>query len=319
MLPMLPITLLTLGATAALASASNPARIEIDLVFPKGKTTYNNMTVPPVVFALQNAPTAKVFDYQINWEINGDRPAFFAAGSFASDSWQKQFNYTAGNVGILADSTYWGGNIKAGEYTLSWEYSTTTCTDKGDTMLIETGNVRTGRVKFTIVDDGSGADDLFSGCPQYLGAITAKDPSDSCPELVSGEDGKPDPCQAKMNKKQIACLESYFKGKTDMDACTAAFDDIKPGDKVEWEYAKEARKAGRHAGDDRPVKPSSGWSGSSSSSGSSTSESESEDTSDDTSEGDDSETGKTQKSIGAVVRPGLWVLSAIVIAGTVLY
>ncbi|PLN79958.1 hypothetical protein BDW42DRAFT_171897 [Aspergillus taichungensis] len=314
MLAMLPIALLALGVPAALASAPNPARIEIDLVFPQAKTTYNNMTGPPVVFALQNAPTATFFEYTISWEINGDRPAFFAAGSFASDSWEEQFNYTAGDVGILADSTYWGEKIEAGEYTLSWEYSTTTCTDKGDSVLIRTGNVRTGSVKFTIVDDGNGADELFSGCPQYLGAITAKDPKDSCPELVPGEDGKPDPCQAKMNEKQIACLKSYFKGKTDMNACAAAFDDIKPGDKVEWQYAKEARKAGRHAGDDTPVESGFGSSGSSSSSGSSTSDN----TSADTSKGDDEKTANTEESIAVVVRPGLSVL-AIVIAGIVLY
>ena len=304
MLAMLPIALLALGVPAALASASSPARIEIDLVFPKGKTTYNNMTGPPVVFALQNAPTATFFEYTIDWEIKGNQPSFFASGMFASDSWEKQFNYTAGDVGILAASTYWGEEIKAGEYTLSWEYSTTTCTDKGDSTLIKTGNVRTGSQKFTIVEDGSGADELFSGCPQYLGAITAKDPSDSCPELVSGEDGKPDPCQAKMNEKQIACLESYFKGETDMDACAAAFDDIKPGDKVEWEYAKEARKAGRHAGDEMPIVSGSSSSGSSSTSGSSTGENE--------------DTEKTEESVAAVVRPGLSML-AIVIAGTVLY
>ena len=304
MLAMLPIALLALGVPTALASASKPARIEIDLVFPKGKTTYNSMTVPPVVFALQNAPTATFFGYTINWEISGDQPAFSEAGTLASDSWQKQFNYTAGDVGILADSTYWGQNIKAGEYTLSWEYSMTTCTGKGNTIFINTGNVRTGSVNFTIVEDGSGADELFSGCPQYLGAITAKDPSDSCPELISGEDGKPDPCQAKMNEKQIACLKSYFKGETDMDTCAAAFDDIKAGDKVEWEYAKEARKAGRHAGDEMPIEFGSSSSGSSSTSGSSTGENE--------------DTEKTEESVAAVVRPGLSML-AIVIAGTVLY
>ncbi|PLB34224.1 uncharacterized protein BDW47DRAFT_134441 [Aspergillus candidus] len=315
MLPMLlPIALLALGAPAALAKASNPGRIEIDLVFPKGKTTYNEMTVPPVVFALQNAPTAAFFRYTINWEINGDQPSFFASGSFDSDSWQKQFNYTAGDVGILADSTYWGEDIKAGEYTLSWEYSTTTCTDRGDSILIKTGNVRTGSVRFRIVEDSSGTDELFSGCPQYLGAITAKDPSDSCPELVSGEDGKPDPCQAKVNEKQIACLESYFKGETNMDSCTAAFDDIKSGDKVEWKYAKEARKAGRHAGDDEPMGSSAGGSSSSSS----TSDSASENTSENTNQGDDSDSDTRKKSIGAVMRPGLSVLGAIVIAGTVL-
>lgn len=227
------------AAVAATPESSNPVGIELDVVFPRN-TTYNNMTTPPIVFALQNAPTAVFFEYRLDWELNSDDTHFFLTGSFDEINYFRKFNYTSGTTALLVDSAYWDQRLDAGTYTLSWSYTTTTCDDKGDSTLIRTGDVAAGKLYFTVVNDGSGSKLSFTECPEYLGNITAKNASDSCPSLIHGG-GEPQPCDAKLNEKQVKCLGTYFEGQTDVAACEAGFDNIKAGDKVEWQYANKTR------------------------------------------------------------------------------
>ncbi|KAJ5238053.1 hypothetical protein N7489_008144 [Penicillium chrysogenum] len=244
------ILLLCFGFRAAVAATpdlSNPVGIELDVVFPRN-TTYNNMTTPPIVFALQNAPTAVFFEYRLDWELNSDDAHFFLAGSFDEINYFKKFNHTSGTTALLVDSAYWDQRLDAGTYTLSWSYTTTTCDDKGDSTLIRTGDVAAGELYFTVVNDGSGSKLSFTECPEYLGNITAKSASDSCPSLIH-RGGEPQPCDAKLKEKQVKCLGTYFEGQTDVDACEAGFDDIKAGDKVEWKYANQTRNAHSHTSD----------------------------------------------------------------------
>ncbi|CAG8886885.1 unnamed protein product [Penicillium egyptiacum] len=235
------------ASVAATADLSNPAGIELDVVFPRN-TTYNNMTTPPIVFALQNAPTAVFFEYRLDWKLNSDDAYFFLAGSFDEINYFSKFNYTTGTTALLVDSAYWDQRLDAGTYTLSWTYTTTTCDDQGDSTLIRTGDVASGELYFTVVNDGSGSKLSFMGCPEYLGNITAKKTSDSCPSLIH-RGGEPQPCNAELNEKQVKCLDTYFEGQADMDACEAGFDDIKTGDKVEWKYANQTRNAHSHTSD----------------------------------------------------------------------
>lgn len=226
---------------AATTNPSSQVGIEVDVIFPRN-TTYNNMTTPPIVFALQNAPTAVFFEYRLDWEVNSDDAHFFLAGSFDEVNYFNKFNYTSGTTALLVDSAYWDEKLDAGSYSLSWSYTTTTCDDQGDSTLIRTGHVASGDLYFTVVDDGSGSKLSFTECPEYLGNITAKSASEPCPSLIH-TGGEPQPCNAKLNEKQVKCLDTYFDGQTDMDACTAAFSDIEAGDKVEWKYANQARNA----------------------------------------------------------------------------
>lgn len=165
------------AAIVAIADPSSPVGIEVDVLFPRN-ITYNNIGTPPIVFALQNAPTAAFFEYRIDWTLDSDDAYFFSSNSFDEDNAGNMFNYTTGTTAILAHSGYWGDNLDAGTYTLSWEYTTTTCDDRGDSTYIRTGNVAKGILYFAVVDDGSGTDISFAGCPQYLGNITAKMASD---------------------------------------------------------------------------------------------------------------------------------------------
>ncbi|KAJ5278354.1 hypothetical protein N7524_004507 [Penicillium chrysogenum] len=115
------ILLLCFGFRAAVAATpdlSNPVGIELDVVFPRN-TTYNNMTTPPIVFALQNAPTAVFFEYRLDWELNSDDAHFFLAGSFDEINYFKKFNHTSGTTALLVDSAYWDQRLDAGTYTLS--------------------------------------------------------------------------------------------------------------------------------------------------------------------------------------------------------
>ncbi|KAJ5425369.1 hypothetical protein N7465_000439 [Penicillium sp. CMV-2018d] len=187
----------------------------------------------------------------------------------------------------------WSQKLEAGHYTLSWRYTTTTCDDRGDSTLIQTGDVASGDLYFTVVEDGSGSKLAFEGCPEYLGNITTKTASEACPSLIHGG-GEPQPCNAKLNEKQVKCLDTYFEGQTDMEACKAGFDDIKPGHKVEWKYANETRNARSHTSD--PAENSSG-------SSSNTTTQNSSDDRESTNESGDS----GDASLGNIYRPHLWL------------
>ncbi|KAJ5471456.1 hypothetical protein N7530_008813 [Penicillium desertorum] len=229
---------------AAISGSSSPARIELDVVFPRN-ATYNTMTTPPIVLAMQNAPTASFFDYDLSWNLESDS-FFYLSSTFNTYNFGKKFNYTSGDTAVLLDSAPFGQELDAGHYTLSWELSTSHCTHEGSETIIETSNVASGTLYFTVVDDKSGADYGLSECPGYLGSFAAKSATDTCPEVIEDE-SEPQPCDAKMKDDQIKCVESYLSGETDMEICTSAFDDIESGDKVEWKYADEARHANDHA------------------------------------------------------------------------
>ncbi|KAJ5504780.1 hypothetical protein N7463_007654 [Penicillium fimorum] len=294
----------------ATANLSNPVGIELDVVFPRN-TTYNNMTTPPIVFTLQNAPTAVFFEYRIDWELNSDDAYFFMSNIFDESNNRKNFNYTSGTTAVLADSVYWGDNLDAGSYTLSWSYTTTTCDHLGDSTLIQTGDVAAGKLYFTVVDDGSGTDLSFTGCPDYLGNIMAKTASEACPSLIS-KGWKPQPCSTKLNEKQVRCLDTYFDGKTDMDACESGFDDINTGDKVEWKYAKQAQKTHNQVGDPSTTSSGSSSNNTSSPGGTSNSSHDSTGESEPNNESDDS----GDRSLGSAHRPGLRfaIIAALVAA-----
>ncbi|KFZ00172.1 hypothetical protein V498_00227 [Pseudogymnoascus sp. VKM F-4517 (FW-2822)] len=287
------------AAIAASADLSNPVGIEVDVLFPRN-TTYNNMTTPPIVFALQNASTAVFFGYRLDWTLNSDDAYFFVSNSFDDDNYSNKFNYTTSTTALLVDSAYWGDNLDAGSYTLSWDYTTTTCDDWGNSTLIRTGNVVAGTLYFTVVDDRSGSDLSFTECPDYLGNITARMASDPCPSLIQRQ-GEPQPCDAKLNEKQVKCLDTYFEGQTDMDACEAGFDDINTGDKVEWKYANQARNAHSHAGDSSVTSSGSSSNRTSTSGDTGSSGQGSSDDSESSSESGDSGDG----SLGNTRRPGL--------------
>jgi hypothetical protein len=285
------------ASVAATTDLPTPTGIEVDVVFPRN-TTYNNMVTPPIAFALQNAPFAVFLEYRLDWELDSDDAHFFLSGSFDEVNYFNKFNYTTGTTALLVDSSYWNQRLDAGHYTLSWEYTTTTCDDRGDSTIIRTGDVASGDLYFTVVEDGSGSKVSFEGCPEYLGNITAKAGSETCPSLIH-RGGEPQPCKAKLNEKQIKCLDTYFEGQTDMKACEAAFDDIKPGSKVEWKYANETRNARSHASD--PADNSSG------SSSNTTTQNSSEDRESTNESGD--------ASLGNTYRPhlGLGVLVTLVV------
>ncbi|KAK9847142.1 hypothetical protein MYU51_020421 [Penicillium brevicompactum] len=296
----------------ATTNLSSPVGIELDVLFPRN-TTYNNMTTPPVVFTLQNAPTAVFFEYRINWKLNSDDAYFFLSNSFDDSNGGKKFNYTAGTTALLADSAYWGDNLDAGSYTLSWSYTTTTCDDRGDSTLIQTSHVAAGNLYFTVVNDGSGSDLSFKECPDYLDNVMAKAASHSCLSLIS-KGGEPQPFNAKLNEKQVKCLDTYFDGRTDMDACEAGFDDINTGDKVEWKYANQARNTHSQAGDVSTTSSGSSSNNISSSAGTSNSGHNLNGESEPSKESNDS----GDRSLGIAHRPGLGLgVVALLVAGVV--
>ncbi|KAJ0425252.1 hypothetical protein BJY00DRAFT_308580 [Aspergillus carlsbadensis] len=65
-----------------------------------------------------------------------------------------------------------------------------------------------------------------------------------CYEILEPNTG-PDPCNARLDSAQIQCLESYFEGETDMDACAVGFESVHVGSEtLEWEWAFPAEGEG---------------------------------------------------------------------------
>lgn len=126
---------------------------------------------------------------------------------------------------MLLDAAPPGQKLDPGHYTLAWQLSSSHCTHDGSETTIETGNVASGTLYFTVVDDKSGTDYSLSECPGYLGSFSAKSAMDTCPEVIEDK-VEPQPCNSRLRDDQIKCVESYLSGETDMSICVSAFDDI---------------------------------------------------------------------------------------------
>lgn len=105
-----------------------------------------------------------------------------------------------------------------------------------------------------------------------------------------------------------------------MEACVAGFDDIKPGDKIEWKYAKEAQEDTRS----RAAHPSATSSGSSSTSSTSTSipketGSPGQDSSDDSESGGGESGDSGGRSLGNTHRPDLGLAVVVTLVVGILF
>ncbi|KAA8642457.1 hypothetical protein EYZ11_007231 [Aspergillus tanneri] len=215
-----------LAATLAQAKTTYPATVEVDVLFPLNKKTYNNITSFPVIFGLQNAETAYTAGFQINWKLyNGDS---FVTGRTIFDTPSiNDFKYVSNNTAILPSSAYNFTILHPGSYTLFWEYIGNPCSRSGNTITFHTAvTIARGNHTFTMVDDGSGEDlELLKNCPIYGDRYTVKDMTDgtNCPYLTNSE-GSPNPCRAKLlNDKQETCIRDYYRGNNETEACSAGF------------------------------------------------------------------------------------------------
>ena len=259
------------------------------------------MTTPPIVLAMQNAPTAAFFDYDLTWDLESDS-FFFLSSTFNTYHYWNKFNYTSGENAVLLDAAPPGQKLDPGHYTLAWQLRSSHCTHDGSETTIETGNVASGTLYFTVVDDKSGTDYSLSECPGYLGSFSAKSAMDTCPEVIEDK-VEPQPCDSRLRDDQIKCVESYLSGETDMSICVSAFDDIQSGAKVEWKYADKAQANDNAGGSSKNTNGST----STSSSSNETESDEMENSSDDS------------PSQATELRPGFVQLAlAIVVVGSLL-
>ncbi|KAL3443396.1 hypothetical protein BJX65DRAFT_311897 [Aspergillus insuetus] len=222
-----------------------PATIEVDLIFPRNET-YNNMTTFPIIFALQNADAALAFGYTIDWEfvwLGGDEDEKFLdayTGPDISDSiYLSDFKYTHDDLVLVAGkvSNRNGYYLRPGTYLVQWTYDTVTCSVSDTTTTYHIGGdgyvAMGGNVVFTAVADGSGLgfEVPVDECPLYSGQWTAGDGTNTCPEL-SSFDAEPDPCKAQLGQEQIDCLQDWYRGNNESEACTASL--------VRWDVESRA-------------------------------------------------------------------------------
>lgn len=216
---------------------SYPTTVEVNLLFPRNET-YNNMTGFPIVFAIQNAKAVDVFGWTLEWKfvwLDGDKEEKFldhyTGPDLTDSSTFNEFRYIADDSFLAPGKIYTKNNyyLRPGTYLVNWEYRTSVCWG-GKSRTYINGNSVVARsnstVIFTAVDDGSGRDFEIPSdvCPLYTGQWTATESEASidCPGTDSSSYIDPDPCAARISSEQISCLQDWFGGNNESEACQSS-------------------------------------------------------------------------------------------------
>ncbi|KAI9375536.1 hypothetical protein BJX61DRAFT_531497 [Aspergillus egyptiacus] len=221
MVRLAPLTVATcLALIPAALGVDYPVTIEVDLIFPRN-ATYNNMTSFPI--------------WEFVW-LGGDEDEQFLStytGPTISNSiYRSDFRYTHEGSVIAAGQLYSqnGYSLRPGTYFVQWTYDTATCSVSDDTItfIIDLSGAYItsgGNVVFTVVSDGSGLDFEIpvDECPLYSGHWSADDGTDSCPD-PSDFDVEPDPCKVQLGQEQIDCLQDWYRGNNESEACMVSLD-----------------------------------------------------------------------------------------------
>jgi hypothetical protein len=214
--------LLPAGAVTAL---KYPATVELDLVFPRNDT-YNNLTSFPVVLAAQNAEAAFDWGYTFSWDIRGPGSNNLAAtGTVYQGGDNPAPPDSVDNVWIVSDTAVNATVLRAGTYRFEWEWSSTSCLESGNRIIIQSGVSASGKMHFSIVTDGSGASftqaALTGECPVYQDRFTSGRSTDAgCPIRTAKEpDNEPEPCRARLDDTMAACIVANLTGEGDGSAC----------------------------------------------------------------------------------------------------